>query len=78
MLRHFKRDRSIASVSTEIPVDGMDAKAVFHNLEKSLYEEALEQSGGNAEQAAKLLGLNGAAFRKAARERLDVKYRNAE
>ena len=78
VLRHFNRDRSIAGVPSEIPEDGMDIKAVFHNLEKSYYEEAIKRAGGNAEQAARLLGLNGAAFRKAARERLGVTYREAE
>ncbi|MCK4515814.1 MAG: sigma-54-dependent Fis family transcriptional regulator, partial [Spirochaetaceae bacterium] len=78
VLRHFNRDRSIAGVPTEIPADGLDLRAVMHNLEKAYYEEAIERTGGNAEQAAKLLGLNGAAFRKAARERLGVSYREAE
>ena len=78
VLRHFNRDRTIAGVPTAIPADGLDIRAVMHNLEKAYYEEAIKRTGGNAEQAAKLLGLNGAAFRKAARERLDVTYREAE
>jgi DNA-binding NtrC family response regulator len=76
--RYFNRERTNASISTEIPADGLDLKALMNNLEKSYYEEALKRTEGNAEQAARLLGLNGAAFRKAARERLDVRYREGE
>ena len=76
--RHFNKDRADVSIPTEIPKDGLDLKAVMNNLEKMYYEEALGRTGGNAEQAAKLLGLNGAAFRKAARERLDVRYREGD
>ena len=55
-----------------IPKEGMNLKALLGQIEKRYYEEALERADGNRERAAGLLGLNGAAFRKALRERFDM------
>lgn len=52
-----------------LPDEGINLPAYLHSLERQYYHEALERSGGNGEQAAKLLGVNGPAFRKAMRER---------
>ena len=52
-----------------IPPEGLNVRAVLAGLERSYYEQALERCGGNAEQAAALLGISGHAFRKAMRER---------
>ena len=46
----------VPEISADLPSDGLNLKA-------------LEAAGGNREQAAKLLGLNAPAFRKALRER---------
>jgi len=76
--RYFNRDSGSVEIPTELPADGLDLKALLTNIEKSYYEEALERTGGNAEKAAKLLGVQGPAFRKAARERLGLRYRGEE
>lgn len=73
--RHFSTRPSESVLSPDLPDDGVDLKAVMYNVEKEYYEQALERTGGNAEQAAKLLGVQGAAFRKAARERLGIDWR---
>ena len=72
ILTHFDRPRSVAGAVTEIPPEGLDLRALLHDMEKSFYQDALVKTNGNAEQAARLLGINGAAFRKAARERLGI------
>ena len=74
ILSHFDRPRPLGVVSVQIPPEGLDVRAVLHDVERGYYEEALRLSGGNAEQAAKLLGINGPAFRKAARDRLGISY----
>lgn len=51
------------------PDEGINLPAYLHSLEAQYYREALERSGGNREAAARLLGINGPAFRKAWRER---------
>jgi DNA-binding NtrC family response regulator len=58
--------------AVEIPEEGLNVRAYLHHIEKSLYLQALERSGGNRERAAGLLGVTGAAFRKALRERFGV------
>ncbi len=55
-----------------IPDEGMNLRGFLHQVEQKYYEEALELAGGNKEKAAGLLGINGAAFRKALRERFDI------
>ena len=50
----------------------MNLRALLNQVEKRYYEEALDRTAGNKEQAAGLLGLNGAAFRKSLRERFDI------
>lgn len=73
--RHFSTRPVESVLSTDLPDDGVDLKAVMYNVEKEYYAQALERTGGNAEQAARLLGVQGAAFRKAARERLGIDWR---
>lgn len=41
-----------------LPPEGVDLYAVLAELEDRLIREALERSGGNKNQAAKILGLN--------------------
>lgn len=52
-----------------IPEEGIDLKAFLYQMERSFYEQALKQTGGNREKAASLLGIRGPAFRKALKER---------
>ena len=72
---YFQQDASLESITAAIPEDGLDLRALLNNVEKTYYERALTRTEGNAERAAKLLGINGAAFRKAARERLGIRWR---
>ncbi len=72
VLRHFKQERSIPEVPLAFPDEGINLKALLYQTEKELYQQALAKAGGNREQAARLLGLNGPAFRKALRERFDI------
>ncbi|TVR34683.1 MAG: AAA family ATPase [Spirochaetaceae bacterium] len=58
-----------AATEIELPPDGLNVRAVLSQMERSYYEQALQRAGGNAEQAAALLGISGHAFRKAMRER---------
>ncbi len=74
--RYFAREPAGAVLPTELPSDGLDLRAVLHNVERGFYEQALDRTEGNAEQAARLLGVQGAAFRKAARERLGIEWRD--
>ena len=53
----------------QIPDGGLNLKALLYQVERSYYEEALRQAGGNRERAARLLGMNPPAFRKALRQR---------
>lgn len=72
VLAHFNEESPLVPVNPGIPDDGVDLNAVLFEIEKQYYEEALKKSGGNREQAARLLGLNGPAFRKACRERFGL------
>ena len=47
-----------ADIPTALPPGGVDLYQVLANLEDRLIREALERSGGNKNQAAKILGLN--------------------
>ena len=55
-----------------IPEAGLDLKALLFQIEQSYCVEALRAAGGNREKAARMLGLNAPAYRKALRERLGV------
>ncbi|TFG59981.1 MAG: AAA family ATPase [Spirochaetales bacterium] len=72
--RQTKSEETAAGkeADSRIPEDGLDLKAVLYQTEKSYYEEALKVSDNNREQAAKLLGLNPPAFRKALKERFGM------
>ncbi len=78
VLKHFASESADSVISAELPDDGLDLRAVLHNIEKEYFLQALERSAGNAEQAARTLGLQGPAFRKAARERLGIEWRERE
>ncbi len=52
-----------------LPKSGIDLKTLLFNIEVDLARQALDQSNHNASAAAKLLGLQAPAFRKAMRER---------
>lgn len=66
-------DEAVAeTVQPNLPEDGVDLKAILFQTEKSYYEAALKVSGKNREQAAKLLGLNAPAFRKALKDRFGI------
>lgn len=69
--RHFSSQGQpeAEGLSFDLPAEGLDLKAYLYQIEKYFYELALSRTDNNGEQAAKLLGLNGAAFRKALRER---------
>jgi len=66
---HFNREPVVREISADLPSDGLNLKALLFQIERQFYFKALEAAGGNREQAAKLLGLNAPAFRKALRER---------
>ncbi len=72
ILAHFNRRALTPEILPEIPAGGINLKAILFQLEKRFYEEAIKKAGGNMEKAAGFLGLNGPAFRKAARERLGL------
>ena len=72
ILAHFYSPKSLTGMEISIPQDGFNLKAMMYQIEKSYYEKALEKAGGNKEKAAKLLGLNSPAFRKALRERFEI------
>lgn len=74
ILRHFNRQRTVGGVDVDFPEEGLDLRALLFDVERGYYEEALRITSGNAERAAHLLGINGPAFRKAARERLGISY----
>jgi DNA-binding NtrC family response regulator len=48
----------MAKAFGELPVEGMDLVRFIEDLENSLIMQALERTGHNKNQAAKLLGLN--------------------
>lgn len=47
----------------EIPEDGLDLEACLGDMEKHLLQKALERTGGNKTEAAKLLKINFRSFR---------------
>jgi len=69
IVAHFRKPGSPCGGEHPFPEEGLDLKAYLFQLERDYYRRALQRSGGNKEKAAALLGLNGAAFRKAYRER---------
>jgi DNA-binding NtrC family response regulator len=44
--------------ATELPHGGLDLRAAVEAFENALILQALERTGGNKNQAARLLGLN--------------------
>lgn len=72
ILSYFNRERRTEETAVRLPEEGIDLKSELFRLERAYFVHALERSGGNREQAARLLGLNPPAFRKAARERFDL------
>jgi DNA-binding NtrC family response regulator len=72
ILLWFDERKKDIDVHAAIPDEGMNLKAYIYRIEKLHYEEALNSTDWNMEQAAKLLGLNPPAFRKACRERFDL------
>jgi len=52
--------RAIAEVSSVelLPIQGLDLETYIEQLENTLIMQALERTGNNKNQAAKLLGLN--------------------
>ncbi len=78
LLAHFKRGPAAALRDFALPQQGVELRAVLHETERAYYEQALARAGGNGEAAARLLGLKGPAFRKAARERFGLTLRGEE
>ena len=62
------------NLDISVPDEGVNVKSVIYNLEKEYYMKALDKTNGNKEEAAKLLGINPPAFRKALRERFEIDY----
>ena len=52
-----------------IPPEGLNIRELVSQLERDYYLAALEKADGNKERAAQYLGITGAAYRKALRER---------
>jgi len=69
ILAHFNRKSEVADLSVNIPKEGVNLRAYMHRIEADFYRAAMNLADGNGEQAARLLGLNGPAFRKAWKER---------
>ena len=67
---HFKKANEPA-VSIEIPPEGISLRKLLFDIEKACYEKALNIAEGNMARAARLLGIEAAAFRKALRERFN-------
>jgi transcriptional regulator with GAF, ATPase, and Fis domain len=62
-------DGTTAGGGVHIAPEGINIRELVSQLERDYYFAALEAAGGNGERAAQLLGITGAAFRKAMRER---------
>ncbi len=58
------------AASVGIPPEGVNIREILGQLERDYYLEAMRLAEGNRERAAQLLGVTGAAFRKAWRERI--------
>lgn len=69
---HFKRKPTYEGLTVDIPDEGLDLKALLFNIEESYYRRALDKTSGNRERAARLLGINPPAFRKALKERFSL------
>jgi DNA-binding NtrC family response regulator len=54
----WSEDTQAASAIELLPVDGINLETYIERLENSLIMQALERTGNNKNQAAKLLGLN--------------------
>jgi DNA-binding NtrC family response regulator len=65
---YFKEQSDLLEKVT-IPPEGINLKKLLNKIEKEYYKVALDISTGNKTKAAKLLGIQPAAFRKALRER---------
>ena len=63
-------DQGVRAGSVAIPQEGVNIREILGQLERDYYLEALRLAEGNRERAAQLLGVTGAAFRKAWRERI--------
>src|SRR5438105_647463 len=57
-IRNAKAVAAAEGVPTTLPPEGVDLYKVLADLEDRLIREALGRSGGNKQQAAKILGLN--------------------
>jgi len=68
-IKHYFTKKGTLPVQVSIPYEGLDLKSLLFTLEKRYYKAALEITGGNRAEAARLLGIAPAAFRKAFRER---------
>jgi len=66
---HFNRAPVVPEIAGTLPPEGLNLRALLYQVEREFYQKALEAAEGNREQAARLLGLNAPAFRKALRER---------
>ncbi len=56
--------------AVRIPPEGINIRELLSQVERDYYHEANRMTDGNGERAAQLLGITGAAFRKAMRERI--------
>jgi DNA-binding NtrC family response regulator len=55
--------------AVRIPAEGVNIRELLSQLERDYYREARRLAQGNGEKAAQLLGITGAAYRKAMRDR---------
>ncbi len=69
VLSYFHKERTVPHVPVSLPAEGLNLKALLFQVEREFYDQALKRAGGNREKAARLLGINPPAFRKALRER---------
>lgn len=72
ILEYFNRMAAHADLLVPIPEGGLDLKTLLNSIEARYYREAMERTGSNASEAARLLGIAPPAFRKALRERINI------
>ena len=70
--RAFNDSSRHDGVQLRLPDGGIDLKALLFQTERDFFQQALDRSAGNRAEAARLLGLQPPAFRKALRERFGI------
>ncbi|RKY00007.1 MAG: hypothetical protein DRP54_06215 [Spirochaetes bacterium] len=75
IVQHFKSIKP-PPLPVEIPTGGINLREILNNIEKEYYKRALELANGNKAKAARLIGIEPPAFRKALRDRFKELLQN--